>query len=101
MSGGEKSIVTVAFLMSLWRSVDCPWRAMDEFDVFQDSQNRQISIDSLIAGASRTKSRQFLFLTPLDVTGVRRPGVDVVQMPKRRDDGQRGMDRYEQQARMR
>ena len=82
MSGGEKSIITVAFLMSLWRSVDCPWRAMDEFDVFQDSINRATSMDLLIRGAAHTPSRQFLFLTPLDVTGVLRPGVSVKEMPK-------------------
>lgn len=67
MSGGEKSIVTVAFLMSLWQSVDCPWRAMDEFDVFQDSSNREKSMRLLIKGAHQTRQRQFLFLTPLDI----------------------------------
>ena len=88
MSGGEKSIITVAFLMSLWRSVDCPWRAMDEFDVFQDSINRATSMELLIQGAAHTPSRQFLFLTPLDVAGVLRPGVSVKEMP-RVDDAQK------------
>ena len=81
MSGGEKSRITVAFLMALWQSVDCPWRAMDEFDVFQDSQNRALSIEQLIQGAAKTPTRQFFFLTPLDVKGVMRPGVSVLKMP--------------------
>ena len=83
MSGGEKSRITVAFLMALWQSVDCPWRAMDEFDVFQDSQNRDLSIKQLIAGASKTRSRQFFFLTPLDVKGYvsNYPGVSILRMP--------------------
>ena len=86
MSGGEKSIVTVAFLMSMWQSVDCPWRAMDEFDVFQDSSNRQKSVKLLIKGAHQTRQRQFLFLTPLDVKDVfGEDGVKVVQMPRRDD----------------
>ena len=86
MSGGEKSIVTVAFLMSMWQSVDCPWRAMDEFDVFQDPVNRHASIKLLIKGAHQTRQRQFLFLTPLDVKDVvAEEGVKVVQMPRRDD----------------
>ena len=83
MSGGEKSIVTVAFLMSMWQSVDCPWRAMDEFDVFQDTVNRHNSLRLLIKGAHQTRQRQFLFLTPLDVKDVvAEEGVKVVQMPR-------------------
>jgi len=86
MSGGEKSIVTVAFLMSMWQSVDCPWRAMDEFDVFQDTVNRHKSVKLLIRGAHQTRQRQFLFLTPLDVKGLNlEDGVKVVQMPRRDD----------------
>lgn len=34
LSGGERSYLTVAFLMSLWTCVDHPFYFLDEYDVF-------------------------------------------------------------------
>lgn len=34
LSGGERSYVTVAFLLSLWACVDHPFYFLDEYDVF-------------------------------------------------------------------
>lgn len=34
LSGGERSYVTVAFLISLWACVDHPFYFLDEYDVF-------------------------------------------------------------------
>lgn len=34
LSGGERSYVTVAFLISLWSCVDHPFFFLDEYDVF-------------------------------------------------------------------
>lgn len=34
LSGGEKSVSTVAFLMALWSNMDLPFYSMDEYDVF-------------------------------------------------------------------
>lgn len=34
LSGGERSYVTVALLMSLWKCVDHPFFFLDEYDVF-------------------------------------------------------------------
>lgn len=34
LSGGERSYVTVALLMSLWSCVDHPFYFLDEYDVF-------------------------------------------------------------------
>lgn len=34
LSGGEKSFGTTCFLLSLWHAMGCPFRCLDEFDVF-------------------------------------------------------------------
>lgn len=34
LSGGEKSFGTTCFLLSLWQAMGCPFRCLDEFDVF-------------------------------------------------------------------
>jgi chromosome segregation ATPase len=34
LSGGEKSFGTSCFLLSLWEAMGCPFRCLDEFDVY-------------------------------------------------------------------
>jgi chromosome segregation ATPase len=60
LSGGEKSFSTVAFLLTLWESVNCPIRGLDEFDVFQDSVNRETSIRMLVETAMSTNEKQHI-----------------------------------------
>lgn len=62
--GGEKSFTTVSFILALGEITENPFRAMDEFDVFMDSVNRRISMQSLIKFAYQLNHVQFLFLTP-------------------------------------
>lgn len=66
LSGGERSYSTVALLLALWEAMECPFRALDEFDVFMDSVNRNISIRILIEAAREHKQRQFIFISPHD-----------------------------------
>jgi len=87
LSGGERAFTTVAFLLALGQVLDCPVRAMDEFDCFMDAANRNVSIDQMIDFAKMQSTRQFLFLTPLSLTNSIQklegdPRVQVVSLKK-------------------
>ncbi|KAL1619236.1 Structural maintenance of chromosomes protein 6 [Diplodia seriata] len=64
LSGGEKSFSTVCLLLSLWDAMGAPTRCLDEFDVFMDSVNREISMKMIIDACRSSAMRQFLFITP-------------------------------------
>lgn len=79
MSGGERSYSTLALTLSLGESVESPFRAMDEFDVFMDAVNRKVSMDALIEFArdSNNIEKQFLFITPQDISAVDASASDI------------------------
>ena len=56
--------------MSLWDTAEVPFRCLDEFDVFMDMMNRRVSIKLLLAIAKEQLSRQFILLTPQDMSYV-------------------------------
>ncbi|CAI7997627.1 Structural maintenance of chromosomes protein 6 [Geodia barretti] len=68
LSVGERSFTTVCFIMSLWEAIDSPFRCLDEFDVFMDMMNRRISMKLMVVCASEQRSKQFIFLTPQDMS---------------------------------
>lgn len=68
LSGGERSFTTVAFLIALWKSVDFPFYFLDEYDVFTDQVNRSYITKLLIGNAEAIKTRQYVFLTPQDMS---------------------------------
>jgi len=72
LSGGERSFSTLALTLSLGESIESPFRAMDEFDVFMDAVNRTVSMDALIDFARDpfNDEKQFLFITPQDISAV-------------------------------
>ncbi|XP_063955858.1 structural maintenance of chromosomes protein 6-like [Lytechinus pictus] len=70
LSGGERSFSTVCLIMALWESVESPFRAMDEFDVFMDMMNRKICIELMLQFAREQAIRQFIFLTPQDMSKI-------------------------------
>ncbi|KAI0916775.1 hypothetical protein AcW1_007861 [Taiwanofungus camphoratus] len=70
LSGGEKSFSTICLLLSLWESIGCPIRCLDEFDVFMDAVNRRISMRMMIDTANSSKGKQYVLITPQDMTNI-------------------------------
>ncbi|KAF2459353.1 DNA repair protein [Lineolata rhizophorae] len=64
LSGGEKSFSTICLLLALWEAMGSPIRCLDEFDVFMDSVNRDVSMKMIIQASRRSVSRQYIFITP-------------------------------------
>ncbi|XP_046388328.1 structural maintenance of chromosomes protein 6 [Ischnura elegans] len=71
LSGGERSFTTVAFILALWDAVELPFYALDEFDVYMDNANREITLDLLKGHADMKLDFQFVFLTPQPITSSR------------------------------
>eukprot|EP00934_Nitzschia_sp_Nitz4_P001332 Nitzschia sp. Nitz4//scaffold133_size116822//74277//77815//NITZ4_003812-RA/size116822-snap-gene-0.17-mRNA-1//-1//CDS//3329535411//1332//frame0 len=70
LSGGERSFATIALLLALGESLETPFRILDEFDVFLDTFSRKLAIESLIEMGKSMSHRQFVFITPQDVSNV-------------------------------
>jgi chromosome segregation ATPase len=49
LSGGEKSFSSICLLLSLWEAMGAPLRCLDEFDVFMDDVNRDVSTKMLVS----------------------------------------------------
>lgn len=72
LSGGERSYTTISLLLALGESLETPFRVLDEFDVFLDPQARKLTIQTLIHVAKKMEHRQFIFITPQDLSSVTR-----------------------------
>ena len=83
LSGGERSFSTICFIMALWEAMEAPFRCLDEFDVFMDMLNRKISMRMLMKIAKEQQTRQFILLTPQDMSSV--VGTDSVRIFKLTD----------------
>lgn len=71
LSGGEKSYSQVCLLLAMWEAMGAPIRCLDEFDVFMDAVNRNISVNLLIDGARQSIGRQFILISPGTKTDIR------------------------------
>lgn len=91
LSGGERSYATLSLLVALGECLECPFRIMDEFDVFMDSISRKIALDQLVEEGLSNKHRQFVFITPQDLSSITpTPEVKVIKLqnPDRLVEGQ-------------
>jgi len=70
LSGGEKSYSSVSLILALWNAMSPPFRVLDEFDVFMDAVNRQISLKNIVNYAKSDREYQFIFLTPLSTDNI-------------------------------
>ncbi|XP_025065793.1 structural maintenance of chromosomes protein 6-like isoform X1 [Alligator sinensis] len=70
LSGGERSFSTVCFILSMWDVIESPFRCLDEFDVYMDMVNRRISMDMMLKVADSQHNRQFIFLTPQNMSAL-------------------------------
>ncbi|XP_069820641.1 structural maintenance of chromosomes protein 6-like [Dendropsophus ebraccatus] len=70
LSGGERSFSTVCFVLSLWSISESPFRCVDEFDVYMDMVNRRISMDMMLTMADSQRFRQFIVLTPQQISSL-------------------------------
>ncbi|TVY84758.1 Structural maintenance of chromosomes protein [Lachnellula suecica] len=64
LSGGEKSFSSICLLLALWEAMGAPLRCLDEFDVFMDDVNRDVSTRMIISAARRSVGRQFVLISP-------------------------------------
>ncbi|KAB5592896.1 Structural maintenance of chromosomes protein 6 [Ceratobasidium theobromae] len=80
LSGGEKSFSTICLLMSLWEALGCPIRCLDEFDVFMDQVNRHIAMQTMVQTAKASDKKQYIIITPLDVSSNIATGVRIHKM---------------------
>ena len=70
LSGGEKSYATLSLLLALGENLETPFRVMDEFDVFLDPVSRKIALHTMIRVAKDMEHRQFIFITPQDLSSI-------------------------------
>ena len=54
----------------MWEAMGAPVRALDEFDVFMDSVNRDISMEMMIRFARASVGKQFILITPQSMSKI-------------------------------
>ena len=74
LSGGERSFITICFLLALGKQLQASFHCLDEFDVFMDSVSQGVSCCPGIA--SRHSCSHFIvFILPHLVIGSRDAGL--------------------------
>jgi structural maintenance of chromosomes protein 6 len=55
LSGGEKSFSSICLLLSLWEAMGAPLRCLDEYDVFMDDVNRDVTTKMIVSCPSNRR----------------------------------------------
>ena len=63
LSGGERSKTLVFLIHSLWYHLACPFRGLDEWDVFLDDDSRK-KVEEVLVKTARKIGKQFFFISP-------------------------------------
>jgi chromosome segregation ATPase len=63
-SGGERSVATILYLVSLQDLTHCPFRVVDEINQGMDPQNERKMFQQLVRAASQLNTPQCFLLTP-------------------------------------
>jgi chromosome segregation ATPase len=85
LSGGERSYAGICFLLSLWPSIGCPVKILDEFDVYMDNLNRKCTI-KIILDFFRRHSVQVILITPLNTQDLLSEICDIIVLDPPRPD---------------
>jgi len=64
LSGGEKSCTQMCLISSLWTTMNPPFRALDEWEVFLDNVNRKEIALRLLDFGLTSENFQFIFISP-------------------------------------
>ena len=63
-SGGEKSVSTIMYLLSLQRITDTPFRVVDEINQGMDQTNERVVFQAMVDAATQRGTAQCLLMTP-------------------------------------
>jgi len=55
----------------MWEFCETPFRVLDEFDVYMDDTYRKIAVDTLMEICETQPGRQFIFITPQDISAIK------------------------------
>jgi len=68
LSGGEKSYIQMCLILSIWDGLQCPFRGLDEWDVYLDQVNRKKISNELLKIAVKKEGVQTIFISPQGAT---------------------------------
>lgn len=63
-SGGEKSVATMLYLVSLQQLSDCPFRLVDEINQGMDPKNERMIFEQVTMQATKPNTPQYFLITP-------------------------------------
>ena len=70
-SGGERSVSTIFFLMSLQSLAQAPFRVVDEINQGMDPRNERMVHERMVEIACKEHTSQYFLITPKLLTGLR------------------------------